>query len=126
LIKSVSVHGNQPFVSTSDRISEGGATERPPTATRWQPTPSLGLASAISTASSKASPFAISVSLVRMPLLNARRMPALTPRVKPKSSALTINRFIRDQRSEVRGQRTEIRGHKSEVRGQKSEVRSQK
>src|SRR6185437_14570123 len=54
-------------------------------------------------ASSNASPFAISVALVRTPSRCARIIASFTPRVKPKSSAYRINSFtVRALRSETK------------------------
>ena len=70
-------------------------SDRPPTSTRWQPISSLGVSRARRTASSNASPLAISVAAVRMPRRCASTIPALTSGVKPKSSALTTSCFRR-------------------------------
>jgi hypothetical protein len=77
--------------------SWGGATARPPINTRWQPTSSWGNCSARSAASSKAAPLAIKVVERRMPVWQASTMPALMPRVNPKSSAVTMRRRMDEQ-----------------------------
>jgi hypothetical protein len=60
----------------------------------WHPTLNLGIRPAISTASSKQAPVAISVAEVTMPRWWQAAIARLTPRVNPKSSAFTINRFM--------------------------------
>src|SRR5579863_449027 len=74
------------WISLATVAGKGGA----PTSTRWQPISSEGFSLASRTASSNATPPAISVVEVRMPSRCASIIPALTSRVKPKSSALTI------------------------------------
>src|SRR2546429_473062 len=72
--------------------------------TRWHPISSEGVSRASRRASSKASPFAISVVAVRMPSWCASTIPRFTSRVKPKSSALTTSnlRLLKTTFSEYR------------------------
>ena len=92
--KDGSVAGKFPSASTNELTSLAGAMDFPPIKTKWQPTPSFGLDFANVTASSKASPFAISVVLLKMPSWCARKIPSFMPGVNPKSSALRITSFI--------------------------------
>src|SRR5579883_216088 len=79
----------RPSDSTSLAIESGNPGD--PTSTRWQPISSVGFSFASRTASSNASPVAMIVAAVRMPLRCASTIPSFTSRVKPKSSAFTTS-----------------------------------
>ena len=73
---------------------EAGATGLPSIGFRWTPTPKRGAWRDKATADSKASPFANRLVLLIKPQKCPSMIAWLTCVVKPKSSALTINRFI--------------------------------
>ena len=70
-------------------------TGTPSIRTTWQPMLNRGAVFDSSTASANAVPFAIRVEDVTTPRVCASMMARFTPEVKPKSSALTINRRTR-------------------------------
>src|SRR5262245_23733194 len=86
---------NSPRSLTRLLTREASATGRPCVMLMCSPTPSDGLSLARRTAASNAGMLAISVALVMTPRVWPSMTARLTPAVSPKSSALTINFFIR-------------------------------
>src|SRR5262249_52792462 len=86
--------GKRPARSTRLGTSSGRQTGRPPTSARWTPGLTCGQDGSRASASASAGPFAIRLTLVRMPSSAARAMPALMPGPRPKSSALTMRQRL--------------------------------
>ena len=83
-----------PWPFTRLGMLEAGATGLPSVRFRWTPTPKRGAWRDKATADSKASLFANRLVLLIKPQKCPSMIAWLTCVVKPKSSALTINRFI--------------------------------